>query len=190
MLLDNLFAYTSVIVALTLAPGPLLALTISRSLRNDKAGALAFAMGIAAGDVLVILMIFGGLGLWLQSIPELYTFAKFAALAYFLYIAYGIWCHTDPENLSEALHKPVALTDVVAGMVTCIVSPQTILAYLMLLPRLVDVSDVSKPMILFIAAFTFAVITLSLSVIVLLACRFNKYDGSSNYRLCNCSHPS
>ena len=79
MLLDNLFAYTSVIVALTLAPGPLLALTISRSLRNDKAGALAFAMGIAAGDVLVILMIFGGLGLWLQSIPELYPGARKAS---------------------------------------------------------------------------------------------------------------
>jgi threonine/homoserine/homoserine lactone efflux protein len=184
MQLDNLFAYASILVALTLAPGPLLAVAISRGLRKDAAGALAFVMGIAAGDVLIIMMIFSGLGMWLQSFPTLFTLAKYASLAYLLYIAHGMWCSPgQTEKISHTPQVPVALSDVLAGMVTCIVSPQTILIYLMLLPRLVDVTNASKPMIGFVAAFTFAVITLSFSVIVLFACRLGCYHDSSSHKL-------
>lgn len=183
MQLNDLAAYTSILVALTLAPGPMIAVTISRSLSKDVTGALAFILGVAAGDLLIIVMICGGLGTWLQSVPAMFAIAKFASLLYLLHIAYGLWFSSEREIACRGSHEPLVFSDVIAGMTTCVVSPQTTLIYLMLLPGLVDITNVSKAMIGFIASYTFVVITLSFTAVILLAYRLNTYRGSPHHKL-------
>lgn len=180
MQLSDLVAYTSIIVALTLAPGPLMAIIVSRSLNKDIYGALAFVFGVASGDVLTILMLSAGLGIWMQSAPELFLLAKFATLAYLLYLAYKMWCgpREDASCLDEC--KSGIPSSIVAGMITCIVTPQTILLYLLLLPRFVDVTDISMTMVGYISLITFAAICLSLSGVVLMARWLSRLHVATN----------
>lgn len=184
MQLNDLVAYTSMLVALSLAPGPIIALAISRGLSQDLSGAMAFVVGIAAGDALIIVLVCGGLGLWLQSYPTVFTLAKIASLTYLLYIAYGMWRDSEHQTVvGKSLRAPVYYSDVIAGMTMCIVSPQTILIYLMLLPGLVDITVVSPAMIGFIAMFSFFIITLAFATIVLMTCRLNSAGGSFRHKL-------
>ena len=163
---SDVFAYASIIVALTLAPGPLIAIIVSRSLNRDISGALAFGVGIAAGDVLTIIMISAGLGIWMQSVPELFLLAKFGAMIYLLYIAYGMWCFSSKASDCPEILKLGWLSNFCAGTITCVATPQTILFYLLLLPRFVDVTKVGMTMVIYIALITFAAITLSFIIVV------------------------
>lgn len=179
MQLSDLVAYTCIIVALTLAPGPLVAIIVSRSLNRDISGALAFTVGVAGGDVLIILMLSAGLGIWVQSVPELFLFAKFCTLAYLLYLACNMW--VGPKEGTSCLEKCKSglPSSIVAGMITCIVTPQSILLYLLLLPRFVDVTNISMTMVGYISLVTFAAICLSLSGVVLIARWLSMLNGST-----------
>ncbi len=175
----DFLAYTSIIVALTLAPGPLIAIIVSRVLNKDLCGALAFAVGVAGGDVLTILMLSAGLGIWVQSAPELLLFAKSATLVYLLYLAYNMW--VGPKQDASCLDKRRSgyLSSIVAGMITCMATPQTILFYLLLFPRFVDVTNISITMVGYISLVTFAAIILSLSGVVLMASWLTMLHGST-----------
>ncbi len=156
-----------------------MAIIVSRSLNKDISGALAFVVGVAGGDVLTILMLSAGLGIWMQSAPELFLFAKFATLAYLLYLAYKMW--VGPKEDASCLDKSKSglPSSIVAGMITCIVTPQTILLYLLLLPRFVDVTNISMTMVGYISLVTFAAISLSLSGVVLIARSLSMLHGST-----------
>ena len=174
---SDFLAYTSIIVALTLAPGPLIAIIVSRSLNKDISG--AFAVGVAGGDVLTILMLSAGLGIWVQSAPELFLFAKSATLAYLLYLAYKMWVGPKQEASCLDKRRSGVPSSIVAGMITCIATPQTILLYLLLLPRFVDVTNISMTMVGYISIVTFAAIILSLSGVVLMVRWLSMLHGST-----------
>ena len=179
MQLSDFVAYTSIIVALTLAPGPLMAIIVSRSLNKDVSGAIAFAVGVAGGDVLTILMLSAGMGIWLQSAPGLFLFAKVATLAYLLYLAYKMWVSPKTEAGCLDKCKSGLPSSIVAGMITCIVTPQTILLYLLLLPRFIEVTNISLTMVGYISLITFAAIILSLSGVVLMVRWLSMLHGST-----------
>jgi hypothetical protein len=67
----TIMPYFIAVLALTAAPGPLMAVLIVRSLGSDSKGAVGFAAGLCAGDVLAAIAVALGIGVWAQSKPEL-----------------------------------------------------------------------------------------------------------------------
>lgn len=133
-----LLTYMATLVALTLAPGPLIAVLAARSASRDRSGACALALGICAGDVLVIMLICAGLGFWLQAHPEIFMAAKYAGVALLLLMAVRMWAtsvvaadHPAPGGMFAS-----GLT----GLALCLSSPQTVVMYLVLLPRVTDLT--------------------------------------------------
>ncbi|MEM7257983.1 MAG: LysE family transporter [Pseudomonadota bacterium] len=73
MLIMDVVAYFAVLASLTLAPGPLSAILVAKTLAGDRSGALIFGSGIALGDTLIIILVCSGMGTWLTNTPLVFT---------------------------------------------------------------------------------------------------------------------
>lgn len=177
MLLSDLALYVLLLVSLTLAPGPLMAVMVSRAVGNDVRGAFSFGIGIALGDVIVIALICAGLGLWLQTMPEVFAVGKAVGLLYFLWVAKGIWQGSINLHERPISRRNGSILAVVGGVGTCMASPQTLILYLALLPGLVEVEQVGAGTFLALSAVTFAALALTFAVIVGLAGGLRKLLG-------------
>lgn len=162
-------AYCVVLAGLTISPGPLTAILVARTFADDRPGAYAFSFGIALGDTLIILLICLGLGVWIQSFPAIFSISKGFALVFIMWIAFQMLnrksTYLEPSEVSSS----TLVSSVFAGMLMCAVSPQTLLLYLFLLPRVIDLSDFSLTSLIGLLFATYLTLTLSLFTIVYFA---------------------
>lgn len=160
-----LLTYMATLGALTLAPGPLVAVLVARSSSQDRAGACALAIGMCVGDVLVILAICAGLGFWLQAHPEIFTVGKYAGVGLLLWMAFRMWS----ASAAPAAHPAPAcgiISSALVGLALCLSSPQTVVMYLVLLPRVIDLTGVrAQETLMLIAATILALLGVFLLVI-------------------------
>lgn len=134
-----ILTYMATLGALTLAPGPLVAVLAARSASQDRAGACALAIGMCAGDVLVILAICAGLSFWLQAHPEIFAVAKYAGAGLLFWMALRMWSASVRPSAYPASACGI-IPSALVGFAVCLSSPQTVVMYLVLLPRVVDLA--------------------------------------------------
>lgn len=123
------------LMAVTAAPGPMVAVIVTRALVRDTAGAAAFAAGVCLGDLLAILAIAVGIGAWIEGSGAWLSVLKLGGVAYLLWLAIQIWRDSTPDR-SEA-RTPLRrgwIASVGAGAALCLGNPATFLFYLLLLP--------------------------------------------------------
>ncbi len=115
------------------APGPLMAVLIARSLGSDTWGAAAFAGGLCLGVGLVVSAVALGLGIWAEGRPELLSLAKYVGVSYLLWLAFGMW--NDRTNAAAGkAPKKGRLAAAGAGTVLGVGTPSILLFYMLLLP--------------------------------------------------------
>jgi threonine/homoserine/homoserine lactone efflux protein len=83
--------YFVALVAYAASPGPLMAVLVARSLGNDWKGATVFAAGLCAGEVIAVIAVVLGIGIWAQTNPQLLAIAKYAGVAYLFWLALKMW---------------------------------------------------------------------------------------------------
>ncbi|OED41180.1 hypothetical protein AB833_10535 [Chromatiales bacterium (ex Bugula neritina AB1)] len=169
MYLLDVVAYFAVLTSLTIAPGPLSAILVAKTLSGDKAGALAFGMGIAIGDTLIIVLICGGIASWLESSTLIFSFGKFIAALYIIWIAYGILRNKQTIVKNQRPNSGKRLAELSSGMLTCIASPQTLLLYLVLVPRIINLDNITLIPLIILLVTTFAALITSLLLLILLS---------------------
>ena len=167
----DVLVYFSLLVSITIAPGPLMAILVARTLSRDMKGAVAFGVGIAIGDVAIIALVCAGLGVWLQATPEIFDTAKLIAVIYLLWIAINIW-KGSVNNNQKVNNKGGTIAATFAGVLTCVVSPQTLLLYLMILPKLIDVTSITVSVFSALALITFSGLAFTFVIVIILADRF------------------
>ncbi|SMO97556.1 Threonine/homoserine/homoserine lactone efflux protein [Thalassovita litoralis] len=167
--LSDIFAYFFMLFTLTLVPGPLNTIMMARTLAGDTSGAIFFGLGIALGDVIVIFLVVFGLGTWLEARPMFFNFSQAIAIAYILWLS---WCIYNKGMQPDESNDPVQtgrVGDVAAGLLTCVMSPQTLLLYLVLLPALIDLSAVDAPALATVMAATFSALAAAFLTVIVLA---------------------
>ena len=130
---ETILPYFIAVAALTAAPGPLMAVLVVRSLGRDTKGAASFAAGLCAGDMLAVLAVALGIGVWAQSVPGLLSLGKYLGVAYLLWLAAGMW-NNRAGAASCQPHNEGRLASAGAGMAVCLGNPSTLLIYMLLLP--------------------------------------------------------
>ena len=133
--MDNLAfgPYFLALVAYAASPGPLMAVLVARSLGNDWKGATVFAAGLCIGEVIAVIAVVLGIGIWAQTQPQLLAMAKYAGVAYLFWLSAKMW--SDRSSVSAAKpHAASLLGSAIAGIVLCLGNPATLLMQLLLLP--------------------------------------------------------
>jgi threonine/homoserine/homoserine lactone efflux protein len=125
--------YFVALVAYAVSPGPLMAVLVARSLGNDWRGATVFAAGLCLGEVIAVIAVILGIGIWAQSEPELLALVKYAGVVYLVWLAVKMW--NDRAGVASAqLRKVGWLTSACAGIALCLSNPATMLMQMLLLP--------------------------------------------------------
>lgn len=121
------------LLAYAASPGPLMAVLVARSLGNDWKGATFFAVGLCLGEVVAVIAVALGIGLWAQTKPELLALAKYAGVAYLLWLAVKMW-NDRSAQASRQPSKAGWLASASAGVALCLGNPATLLMQMLLLP--------------------------------------------------------
>lgn len=147
-------AYFAALAALTAAPGPVVAVLVARSLGRDTRGATAFAAGLCAGDVLAVCAVALGVGVWAEGRPEWFAAAKYAGVAYLLWLSFRMW--HDSSSIAPAQQRKAGwLGSAGAGIALCLGNPSTVLIYVLLLPSVAPngVNSVQQLSLLLLVTF-------------------------------------
>ena len=147
--------YFAALVAYAASPGPLMAVLIARSLGNDARGATAFAAGLCVGEVVAVIAVAFGIGIWAQTNPHLLSLAKYLGLAYLLWLALKMW-RTRAGIAAAELRKTGWLTSAGAGIALCLGNPATLLMQMLLLPMVAPTGVVSVGHMALVAVVTFS----------------------------------
>ena len=146
--------YFAALVAYAASPGPLMAVLVARSLGHDWKGATAFAAGLCLGEVIAVVAVVFGIGIWAQTNPELLSLAKYAGIAYLLWLAVKMW--TDRSGVAAADgRKTGLLTSAGAGIALCLGNPATLLMQMLLLPIVAPAGVVSVEHMALVVLATF-----------------------------------
>lgn len=169
--------YFFALVAYAASPGPLMAVLVARSLGNDWKGATFFAAGLSIGEVVAVIAVILGIGIWAQNQPELLTLAKYAGVVYLLWLAIRMW--NDHASIASAKIPKVGwLTSASAGVILCLSNPATMLMQMLLLPIVAPRGIVSAEHIGMVILVTFAAFGLVFFGTIPLARQFNRIISS------------
>lgn len=169
--------YFVALVAYAASPGPLMAVLVARSLGNDWRGATAFAAGLCIGEVIAVIAVILGIGIWAQTRPELLALAKYMGVAYLLWLAVKMW--RDRSSVSPVyLRKSGGLGSACAGVALCLGNPATLLMQMLLLPIVAPVGVINVEHMGLVVLTTFAAFGIVFFGTIPLARQFNRIIAS------------
>ncbi|MBX9458949.1 MAG: LysE family transporter [Rhizobium sp.] len=154
-----------------------MAVLVARSLGNDWKGATIFAAGLCFGEVIAVMSVILGIGIWAQDNPELLTIAKYAGVVYLIWLAMKMW--NDRAAVATAQLRRVGwLTSACAGLVLCLSNPSTILMQMLLLPIAAPKGIVSVEQAALVVLVSFAAFGMVFFGTIPLARQFNRIISS------------
>lgn len=176
-------SYFIALLAIAIAPGPVVLMLLVRSASNDARGAASFGFGFASGGVLIITAVCFGLGAWLTAVPEVFQYSKYVMMAYFVYLAHGIWrggfnMETDGDSICDGKKSTTCsstvLSSIIAGLVTCFISPYMMILFPLVLPEMMDITTIALPDFAIISAITFLALSTGALLIIIFASQLRR----------------
>ncbi len=164
----SISAYFVALTAYAASPGPLVAVLVARSVGRDTGGAIAFATGLCVGEILAVGAIAIGLGGLAANYPEWFAIAKYAGIAYLLWLAVKIWrdsCAIAPVTAGTGRF----FASIGAGVAVCLGNPATFIVNLMLLPIAAPAGLTGSSDLIVILLVTFAAFGIVFYGVVLMA---------------------
>lgn len=164
----TLLPFFLAVMAVTAAPGPLVAIVVTRTLSRDAQGAAAFAAGVCLGDMIAILAIALGLGVWAQNSPEWLAVLKFAGGAWLFWLAVQIWRDSGKTVVASPARRGW-LASVGAGAALCLGNPATFVFYMVLLPTAAPQGLADTGMLTSVLVVSLLAVGASLTAMILIA---------------------
>ncbi len=181
MTFNDTTAYFLTLVAIALAPGPVVLMLIARAASRDTMGAMSFGVGFACGGVLIITAVCFGLGGWLQAAPQVFEYGKYAMLAYILYLARGIWTSGFDAGGTDAAPASGLCFSFFAGVMSCAISPYMMILFPLVLPSVVDINTLNGMTFSLISVTTFTALGTGAAIIILFASQLRRLSGSPRH---------
>lgn len=175
--LTTLLTYAAAHALVTVAPGPIMAVVITRTLTSDIGGAAGFTAGVCVGKLFAIIAISLGLGVWVADDAQWLKLFQFAGAAYLLWLAAQMWqsVHT---GLGPQRYRRGWIAATSAGAAFSLCSPFTFVFYLMVLPSVIPSGTNDPSALVVIVMVTVAVVGGVLMAVMLLAHQFRRIVSS------------
>ncbi|MFK7791541.1 MAG: LysE family translocator [Devosiaceae bacterium] len=184
MSLGDVTSYFVALVAIAVAPGPMLLLLLTRAASNDVKGAIGFALGAALGSLTIITAVCLGMSAWMAEAPQVLSFSKYLMLAYIAWIAWGMWKSGFDMNAPVGMQRSGFILSIGAGYTTCILSPYMLVLFPLVLPELIAINVIKMPDFLIITFTTFAAEATAAGLIIGLAAQLRRlFQSERSMRL-------
>ncbi len=167
------FMFAAAVIAMQAAPGPVVAVVLSRALNRDRAGSLAFAGGVCLGQLVPIAVIALGFGVWIEGNQQWAMLFRGLGAAYMLWLAVQMWRATRFGGGRPALHGGwFASTG--AGIAICLSSPYTFMFYVLMVPSVAPEGLTHLPSLAAIILVAVSMTAGTLAALMLLALQINR----------------
>lgn len=142
MQFELFWAFVLIFAIDSIAPGPAVAMVMSRATSLGLSRTFPLIAGLVIGDLILFLMALLGLVALVKALGPLFYIVKWCGVAYLLYMAYGMWtAHASKDDVmsshgsnwrsfSLALFLPLG-------------NPKAVGFYVALLPAFMDVQELT-----------------------------------------------
>jgi threonine/homoserine/homoserine lactone efflux protein len=171
---DILFVFTLASVVLILTPGPDMTYFLGQTLSAGRARGFTAMFGAVAGVLIHSLLAAFGLSALLAASAQAFMLLKIAGAVYLLWLAIQALRHGSALRLGReaAPHRPL-LRVFFAGAGVNLLNPKIVMFFLTFLPQFIAASDPEASGKLLFLGLLFALLSLPLcSVVILAADRF------------------
>ncbi len=135
--------FASALAVAAASPGPGITAFVARVIGRGPQGAVAFATGLALGDLVWLAIAVFGLSLVAQSLGAIFLLIKYGGAAYLLYLAYRMWvAPVDPQDIAADRRRESRAKLFFAGLSVTLGNPKVIAFYIALLPNLIDITRI------------------------------------------------
>jgi threonine/homoserine/homoserine lactone efflux protein len=174
----GLIVFAGALFVAAASPGPAVAALVARVLARGTAGAAAFMVGLAIGDVAWLSAAALGLAFIAKTFAVAFVVVKYAGVAYLLYLAWRMWTAPVAANPEAAPRAERPFRLFATGLSLTLGNPKTMVFYLALLPSIVDLAAVTALGFAELVAVTLLVVTIVDGGYVLLAARVRRLFAS------------
>ncbi len=156
------------------SPGPAIVALVARVLIQGTAGAFAYMLGLAVGDLFWLTCAVLGLAFVAKTFVWLFLALKYAGAAYLLYLAWRMWTAPAEVATTDAPKAEHPFRLFLTALSIMLGNPKVMIFYLALLPNLIDLAHVSALGFAELAVVTVLVVTTVDGGYVLMAARVGR----------------
>ncbi|CAN5335647.1 LysE family translocator [soil metagenome] len=153
--LDRWLAFTVTEAAVSLTPGPAVALVVGYGLSRGQRAALLAALGILTANLFYFALLAAGLLAVIAGNPVVFAWIKWCGVAWLAWLGIASWLgHATPLRIATRSDgKPLAASLIwSSGLGLQLSNPKVMLSFFAVLPPFVDASAPPGPQMLVFAA--------------------------------------
>ena len=132
-------AYAIAVFVAAMTPGPTVFALIASGVSRGTRSALAFALGVAAGDMALISIVLVGLTVVAQTFGWLFFVLKYAGAVYLVVLGYRMWRAAGKSVGAVPSPERGLSRQFVVGAAVAFGNPKALLFHASLMPLLLDI---------------------------------------------------
>lgn len=168
MEISAMLVFAAAVIAMQAAPGPVVAVALSRAMNRDTGGCVAFGTGVCIGQLIPIATIALGFGVWVQVNDQFLTGFRLLGAAYMLWLSWQMW-HAGQSGTNAVPSAGGWMATAGAGIAICLGSPYTIVFYFLMLPSVAPGGLTDLPTVIAITLIAIAMTAGTLAAMMMLA---------------------
>lgn len=152
---ERWLAFTVTEAAVSLTPGPAVALVVGYGLARGQRQALLASLGILTANLFYFALLAAGLLALIAGNPLLFAWIKWGGVAWLAWLGIAAWFgHASPLRIATRAdgEPPAFWTVYSSGLGLQLANPKVMLSFLAVLPPFVDASAPAGPQMLVFAA--------------------------------------
>jgi threonine/homoserine/homoserine lactone efflux protein len=159
--LASTLAFIVAVFVLGITPGPAVVAVTARALASGLRPALAFHLGVVAGDLVLMTLAIFGLAAMAQALGPWFVVVRVAGGLYLIWLGIRLW-RTVPQEPGLAPASAAAFRrNALGGLMLTLGNPKAIVFYAAFLPTFVDLAHVTATDIAILAAVVAGVLTVT-----------------------------
>lgn len=132
---DQLIAFLTAAVLLTLSPGPDIIYVLVQSIANDKKAGVITALGLVSGIIVHTTLVAFGMALLIKQTPTIFYGIKILGACYLFYLAFQVFkSNSSLKFSSENVPKKKAFQLFKRGFIMNVINPKVIIFFLAFFP--------------------------------------------------------
>lgn len=153
MPLDLRFAFVTASVLVTLVPGPSMLLVLGDALEQGSRPALVTALGVVAGDAILLVLSLLGVGAVLAASATAFVALKWAGATFLIYLGIRQWRSAAAPPAQHARAPRSGGRRFATGLVVTLLNPKIIAFFVAFFPQFVAPDGGARQLVILGATF-------------------------------------